>query len=156
MLRFSLSLKKRGLGCIALGANPSYVNNASVPALQYHSPPLRSAWLNTNPMNSEGSANTPQERLSTQKSCFQTKCHFLAEELQRSGQILDWRAWWWSTVLWETVQSLIWTMWSDKAGWGWDPPGSHEPLLTISCSVREMHTNKETRRHDRWIAVTLG
>lgn len=114
-------------------------------ALQYHSSPVRSAWLNTNPVNSRGSANTPQERLSTQKSCFKPNVISWPRRISgtarrltrepdggkaRSGPVRSW-------------QTLTQTMWSGSK-LGRALPGPHEQLSTISSSVQEMHAEKRS------------
>lgn len=121
------------------GAKPSYVNNASIPALQYHSPLLQSAWLNTNPVNLEVSANTPGKDYPL-RSPISNAMSF-PKDNHWNSQTFDWSTWW------RAVRPLMWTMCSQRAGRGRAGPGLHEQLLTISSSMREMHTERDTPRH---------
>lgn len=138
------------------GAKPSYVNNASIPALQYHSPLVDSAWLNTNPMNLEVSANThggdyplrspmyfKRNVISWQRKNWNSQT-FDSENLMAKhalvGECSAWRA-------------LMWTMCSQRAKRGWAGPGLHEqqfPQVCVRCTQRG--TLPET---EMWKSISL-
>lgn len=119
------------------------MNNASIPALQYHSSLVHSAWLNTNPVNLEVSA-LPGEIIHSEAP-FQTQSHFLTVEDHWNSQTLDWRAWWQARPC-GSLQHLTGFNVDHVLSAG---PGLYEQLLTISSSMREMHTKRGTPWHTR-------
>ena len=117
------------------------MNNASISALLYHSLLVHSAWLNTNPVNLEVSANTPGKDYPLRSPIWNAMS--FPKDNHWNSQTFDWSTWR------RAVRPLMWTMCSLRAGRGRAGPGLLEQLLTISSSMREMHTERDTPRHTK-------
>ena len=115
-----------------------------MPALQYHSRLVQSAWLSTNPVNLEGSAHTPQERLSSQKLCLKPNVISWLRKITEKARHLTVEADGEHAPVRHSIvwPSLMWTIVLSVRGWA--GPGPHENLLTISSNMREMHTERDT------------